>query len=58
LAVDVDPVHARLSVERGGEQRRNVCTTLAPTCATSFNDIPAVFIDPRPSSERRFTAGQ
>ena len=60
LAVDVDPVHARLSQlnAAANDVAASVTTLCADVRDVAFNEIPAVFIDPaRRSSERRFTAG-
>ncbi len=60
LAVDSDPVHARLSQLNAAANgvAASVTTLCADVRDLALDDIPAVFIDPaRRSSERRFTAG-
>jgi hypothetical protein len=60
MAVDVDPVHARLSQlnANANEVGASVSTVCADVRDVSLDSIPAVFVDPaRRSSDRRFTAG-
>ena len=60
IAVDKDPVHARLAMLNGvanhvGQRVTSIC---ADVSTVRLNDVPAVFIDPaRRSPDRRFPAG-
>ena len=60
IAVDVDPVHARLS--QLNASANDVAASVKTVCAdvrdVSLDAVPAVFIDPaRRSTDRRFAAG-
>jgi predicted RNA methylase len=60
VAVDVDPVHARLSQLNAGanDVAESVCAVCADVRDVSLDTIGAVFIDPaRRSNDRRFAAG-
>ncbi len=60
IAVDNDPVHARLAVLNGiaNGVGRNVASVCADARDVRLNGVPAAFIDPaRRSAERRFRAG-